>query len=84
MSKWINTNDRLPSKGQWVLVATEDYQKPIEIMCYQGVRIGEKHDGDGWKKYEYPSWTSGHGDIRSNHPTAWMPLPEPYEEGESE
>ena len=75
--EWIPTSDRLPDKGQWVLVTTERYQKPVEIMCYQGVRIGQHNIGNGWEEYEYPSWTSGHGDIQSHHPEAWMPLPEP-------
>lgn len=76
---WISTSDQLPDKGQWVLVTTERYQKPVEIMCYQGVRIGQHNVGNGWEEYEFQSWTSGHGDIRSHHPEAWMPLPEPYE-----
>lgn len=78
MGKWIKTKEQTPSKGQWVLVTTDDYQKPIEIMCYQGTRVGEEYIGGNWKEYEYPSWTSGHGDIQSWHPEAWMPLPKLY------
>lgn len=76
--KWILTSDRLPNKSQWVLVTTESYQKPVEIMRYQGVQIGQHNVGNGWGKYGFPSWTSGHGDIQSHHPKAWMPLPKPY------
>ena len=82
--KWILTSKRLPNKGQWVLVTKEDYQKPVEIMCYLGVQIGRHDIGNGWDEYEYPSWTSGHGDIQGSHPKAWMPLPKPYEPQESE
>ena len=78
-SKWILTKERLPEKSQWVLVTTEEYQKPIEIMCYQGIRIGKHDVGNGWEEYEYPSWTSGHGDVQGYHPKAWMPI-KPYKE----
>lgn len=79
--KWILTSERLPNKGQWVLVTTGERQKPYEVMCYQGIRIGEHDDGNGWEEYEYPSWTSGHGDVQGHHPEAWMmpSLPAPYE-----
>ena len=85
MDKWIPVSERLPNKNQWVLITTEDYQKPIEIMRYQGIRTGLHNIGNGgWEQYDYPSWTSGHGDIQSYHPKAWMPLPKPYEPQESE
>lgn len=83
--QWIPVSERLPNKSQWVLVTNEDYQEPIEIMCYQGIRTGLHKVGNGeWEQYEYPSWTSGHGDIQSYHPKAWQPLPKPYEPEESE
>lgn len=75
---WIPTSERLPDKGQWVLVMAESYQKPVEIMCYQGIRIGQQYVGNRWEDYEYPSWTSGYGDIQDYHPKVWMPLPELY------
>lgn len=76
--KWILTSERLPNVGQWVLVTTKDYQKYVEVMCYQGIRIGQHDVGNGWEEYEYPSWTSGHGDILGSHPEAWMPLPKSW------
>ena len=79
-NKWILTEKQLPPRGQWVLVTKNDWQKPWEIMCYQGIRIGKHYIGKGWEEYKYPSWTSGHGDIMSKHPIAWMLLPEPYKE----
>lgn len=78
MNEWIKTDEQLPPIGQWVLVTTDRYQKPVEIMCYQGIQIARRNIGNGWEEYEYPSWTSGHGDIQSSHPKAWMPLPTPY------
>lgn len=77
-TEWILTSERLPNVGQWVLVTTKDYQKYVEVMCYQGIRIGQHDVGNGWEEYEYPSWTSGHGDVQGHHPKAWMLLPEPY------
>lgn len=74
--EWISTSEQLPPKGEWVLVTTDDWQKPIEIMCYQGTRIGRHDIGIGWEDYEFPSWTSGHGDVQSKHPTHWMKLPD--------
>lgn len=81
--EWIKTNEQLPPKGQWVLVTTDDYQKPCEIECYIGVK---KHSGYRFvngkgEDFEEPyhAWTSGYGDIGES-PIAWMPLPEPYRE----
>lgn len=82
-NKWILTEEKLPPKGVWVLVSDEkDSQKPWEIMCYEGIETGTQwyYHGDEEiiEHYEYPAWTSGHGDIMSHNPTAWMPLPIPY------
>ena len=77
-SKWILTKDELPEKGVWVLTTINDHQKPIEIRCYLGIRRGSKASRKTnyeWVEYEYPAWTSGHGDISSRHPIAWTPLP---------
>lgn len=75
--KWIPVSEKLPNKNQWVLVITENYQKLVDIMCYQGIRICRHDVGNGWEEYECPSWTSGHGDIQDSHPIAWTPLPKP-------
>ena len=80
-NEWILTTEQMPKESQWVLTTTNDYQKPIEIQCYMGIRIGTEYvhpiGEKDWieKKYEYPAWTSGHGDISSHNPIAWMPLP---------
>lgn len=73
--EWISTSEQLPPKGEWVLVTTDNWQKPCEIMCYQGVRVIENECDKGYDRY-FPSWTSGHGDIQSKHPTHWMKLPD--------
>ena len=80
-NKWILTSEQMPPKGKWVLVTTEDWQKPWEIKCFLGIRTGVKYvrypEKRGFieEEYEYPAWTSGHGDIGSHNPIAWMPLP---------
>lgn len=78
--EWIKTSEQLPPIGQWVLVSEDDTSCPVEIMCYQGIKTNERYQDGKWEDYEYPSWTSGHGDIQDEHPKAWMPLPEPYRE----
>ena len=71
MSEWIKPTEQLPSKHQWVLVTiNEDYQHPVKVMRYMGVYVESGK----------PAWTSGWGDIKTSHPDAWMPLPEPYKE----
>ena len=73
---WIYCKDKLPPKGEWVLVTRNEYQKPVEIMCYQGIRTNRRTNDHGeWEDYRYPSWTSGHGDIQGRHPLAWMEVP---------
>ena len=78
---WILTKDKNPPRGCWVLATRKNWQKPLEIMCYQGIRVGEKWSKDtNWEhvEYEYPSWTSGYGDI-CEPPIAWQFLPVPYD-----
>ena len=76
-NNWILTENKNPPTGCWVLTTREDWQKPIEIMCYQGIKFGRHNIGNGWEDYEFPSWTSGHGDI-CKPPVAWRFLPIPY------
>ena len=82
LKNWILTEKELPPIGKWVLVTKDnDWQKPVEIMCYTGIRIGTRYihsnNSSDWteEKYEYPAWTSGHGDIQSSHPKYWIKLP---------
>ena len=85
--EWIETEKQMPPKGQWVLVAQDNYQKPWEIMTYMGVQTGYKYlppNFDEKIPYSYHAWTSGHGDITSKNPVAWMPLPDPYKQGDEE
>ena len=79
-------SEKMPPKNMWVLVARpEYYQKPWEIMSYMGIMTNKRRRFDengNWieEEYVYPAWTSGHGDIMSEDPVAWMPMPEPYKE----
>ena len=83
---WIKTSEQLPKIGQWVL-ATDDYnfQHPWKIKCYRGMKDRESWilevGAKDWKKCikSEPVWTDTFGGIGSEHPKAWMPLPEPYE-----
>ena len=84
---WIKMSEKRPPDNTWVLVADpNDYQKPWEIMRYLGVMTNTRYILNSElnervsEEYEYPAWTSGHGDILSEDPVAWMPMPEPYEE----
>lgn len=83
---WIKMSEKKPPEGQWVLVTNTNHsQKPWEIMLYMGIMVNTMHrfDENGnliEEGYKYPAWTSGHGDILSEDPVAWMPMPEPYEE----
>ena len=86
MDKWIFTSEKLPPIGEWVLVTNGKCDgKHCEIMTYHGLKTQRVHRvGGGEYEEQYHEWTSGHGDILSENPLAWMPLPKPYEPQESE
>ena len=64
--RWIPCSERMPKAREWVL-----------CQCRAGImdvlRLTENGD---WNK-NYP-----HAEYMSGFVIAWMPLPEPYEEGE--
>lgn len=80
MGEWHYPNKGdLPPIDEWVIVATQDYQKPIDVMTYIGRRIGKCSSSETdfeWQEYEYDAWTSGNGDILDENPIAWMHGPD--------
>lgn len=84
---WIRTSKQLPPKGQWVLTTDNyNFQHPWKIQCYRGIEKRESwihYPGtEKSKKYIISEhiWYDTFGRISHEHPEAWMPLPEPYEE----
>ena len=80
MNKWIFTSEKLPPIGEWVLVTNGKCDgKHCEVMTYKGLKSEKVYTvGGGEYEEQYHEWTSGHGDILSKNPLAWMPLPDPY------
>lgn len=81
VQRWIPVSEMLPERGKDVLVTRKYYGKDdgnkddiyVEISaCYA--------DGEEWHGYsdEYKM------NPRNHKVVAWMPLPEPYEGGDSE
>lgn len=67
MAEWISVKDRLPEKGGYYLVVTDDAMISIEEFSKEKLAwLG--YDWDNAEVYEL---------IRITH---WMPLPEPPEE----
>lgn len=75
---WIPCNDKMPEIGRDVLIS----KKPFNILGFeQRVVIGKRqYDPRSGK----PEWWSGYGVLEDKVVIAWMPLPEPYKEGEQE
>ena len=68
---WIPCSERLPEIGEYVLTCISGF----EDGC-MGIDFLEKHIGG-------LHWMNDHGDLTDLEAiTAWMPLPEPFEEVE--
>ena len=73
--EWIPASERLPEEYKYVLVtANEKHNKTIPDSV---VMIGYYTYEQGWI-------LNGYIDLVNLNVTAWMPLPEPYKEGEQE
>lgn len=74
LSRWIPISERLPKEEEYILLSFKNYT---------GLDIG-RYEKDGENDKFYP------GDDEETYASyglivnAWMPLPEPYKEGEDE
>ena len=78
MTEWISINDRLPEKGQHVLLTVESN--------YVGEE-GKRSVLSAFRKYDFQpcySFVSSWDECEcyDSVAVAWMPLPEPYKEDE--
>ena len=75
-SKWIPVSERLPEEGHDVLITKESFKiKGYEQNVIKAKRSVDPRSG----KIE---WWSEFGALKDKAVLAWMPLPEPYKEGE--
>lgn len=70
--KWIPVNERLPEDESYILVSFENFTMPDIARYEENDEGGTFYPGDDEKSY------SSYGFFVN----AWMPLPEPYREGE--
>lgn len=68
MSKWIPVTERMPEVGQMVLVT---------LKSKRSDRIGQV-DADYWRADGEKDWYYFQDDV-----LAWMPLPDPYKDGDA-
>ncbi|MBP5307207.1 MAG: DUF551 domain-containing protein [Paludibacteraceae bacterium] len=67
--RWIPVTERLPEEGIVVLISCEDLYLHRLNPCI------------GWRNGQYWNTFTANGCKQILYPTAWMPLPKPYEEG---
>ena len=72
---WIPVSERLPEDEYGVLVTVNG--KHNNTTFIDALEIAEYDSDEGWIIEGYLDWINP--DV-----TAWMPLPEPYKEGEEE
>lgn len=87
VGKWIPCIERMPEEGQTVLI-TQVYSwqefetgNDVTIAQYRNKYFTWYRYQDDWRKH---TSIMHHGDIcpGNEYVIAWMPLPEPYKEGE--
>lgn len=65
MNEWVMVDDRLPEKGERVLVYTEYETYGNRVRLKRGITVGECDDGK-WRCSNFIG----------NRVIAWMPLPD--------
>lgn len=75
-NKWIPVSEKLPEEGHDVLIT----KKSFKIKGYEQNVIKAKRSVD--PRSGKIEWWSEFGALKDKEVLAWMPLPEPYKEGE--
>lgn len=70
-----------PNKGEWIPV-TERLPENNEIVLFQG-KYGGMYVGKYMGSCGFRIWSDAEG-YKKQGCVAWMPLPEPYKEGDKE
>lgn len=83
MSEWIKCTERVPEHEQAVLITVKaGTELAGSILCEDEVMdayfFNDPEVDEGWYPYFEP-WRDGNVKL-IQEVTAWMPLPEPYEE----
>lgn len=78
--KWIPCSERLPEKGEYI-VTWGDIGDGVVDIAYYGKPTNPTREVNGLCFYDY---NDEYGDIPYSTVTAWMPLPQPYEETDHE
>jgi hypothetical protein len=76
---WIPCSERLPKEGYSVLITRE----PFKIKGYEQEVIKAKRSVDP-RSGEIEWWSPEFGTLTNKAVLAWMPLPEPWKEGDAE
>lgn len=79
-AKWIPVSEKLPKQGVKVLVQRND---EIEVGYFDGYYEREYWQNGIKDTATNPHWWYSMGRLSTEHPVAWMPLPEPYNVNQS-
>lgn len=85
MSQWISVDERLPEKGQWVIVYRDDADNPQDLFWAK--HFGHETtlvtaatlrsvDNEGYADWQQGELSSGRALSMVRNVTHWMPLPE--------
>ena len=90
-NKWIPVSERLPSKEErkeWINKHLDGigYLYPCLVTRYSSINPDRKKNNPYVAKHYYDGedFVNNGEEVCSEYVVAWMPLPEPFREGESE